>query len=197
MGSVTTISSQNPQIILIPWDPFSVEHVERLIRQRVACGWKQECVASWRKVQEKGEINIQWIVNIPLYHNLPCRILIPSGHPRFRSRKSLQTTQTCSNASPRKSTASRFRNFIRRKPPGYPITSENLHTCRSYLSRFPIGALSGCGLRPENRGILLDIRILHLTCASRKWIGNNRDGYCREFGDFGALVCKGSGFEHD
>ncbi|KAJ8066630.1 hypothetical protein OCU04_005678 [Sclerotinia nivalis] len=55
-------NSSKPEIELIPWDPTSPEHVERLVQQRVACGWDDEYVESWRKTQESGKLNIQWIV---------------------------------------------------------------------------------------------------------------------------------------
>ncbi|KAK6613075.1 hypothetical protein H4I95_01419 [Botrytis cinerea] len=62
MGSINPTNSSKPQIVLIPWDPTSPEHVERLVRQRIACGWDSECVESWRKAQENGKLNNQWIV---------------------------------------------------------------------------------------------------------------------------------------
>ncbi|RAL67887.1 hypothetical protein DID88_008612 [Monilinia fructigena] len=62
MGSVNPTDSSKPQIVLIPWDPNSPEHVERLIQQRISCGWDHEHVESWRKAQESGKLNNQWIV---------------------------------------------------------------------------------------------------------------------------------------
>jgi hypothetical protein len=53
------------QIRLVPWDPESEEHVERLYQQRVACTWKKEEVQSWRNLQRSGEMSIQWIVRVP------------------------------------------------------------------------------------------------------------------------------------
>ncbi|ESZ98758.1 hypothetical protein SBOR_0864 [Sclerotinia borealis F-4128] len=60
MASIT--HSSKPQIVLIPWDPTSPEHVARLVQQRIACGWDHEAVESWRKTQESGKLNNQWIV---------------------------------------------------------------------------------------------------------------------------------------
>lgn len=65
MSSVDPTKSSSPQIILIPWDPISPEHVERLVQQRIACGWDYECVEAWKKPQESGKLNNQWIVDIP------------------------------------------------------------------------------------------------------------------------------------
>lgn len=64
MALINPTNSPKPQIVLIPWDPTSPEHVERLVQQRIACGWDSECVESWRKAQESGKLNNQWIVSI-------------------------------------------------------------------------------------------------------------------------------------
>jgi len=65
----TTIATpphkKKPEVILIPWDPESLEHVERLYQQRVACGWHQSDVEEiWRDAQRRGKKAIQWIVCI-------------------------------------------------------------------------------------------------------------------------------------
>ncbi|KAF5868602.1 uncharacterized protein Bfra_012249 [Botrytis fragariae] len=62
MALIDPTNSSKAQIVLIPWDPTSPEHVERLVQQRIACGWDSECVESWRKAQESGKLNNQWIV---------------------------------------------------------------------------------------------------------------------------------------
>ncbi|KAG4427124.1 hypothetical protein IFR05_017393, partial [Cadophora sp. M221] len=48
-------------VLLIPWDPESPAHVERMYEQRVACGWKAEHVESWRALQRSGKYNLQWV----------------------------------------------------------------------------------------------------------------------------------------
>jgi len=50
------------QVLLIPWDPASPEHVQRLVQQRIACGWDYEAVERWKAAQESGKSNLQWIV---------------------------------------------------------------------------------------------------------------------------------------
>jgi len=50
------------QINLIPWDPDSPAHIERMIEQRIACGWRSEEVDLWRQPQREGKVNIQWVV---------------------------------------------------------------------------------------------------------------------------------------
>lgn len=53
-------------VILIPWDPESPEHVERLYQQRVACGWCLSDVEEiWRDAQRRGKKAIHWIVLVP------------------------------------------------------------------------------------------------------------------------------------
>ncbi|KFY98458.1 hypothetical protein V500_01660 [Pseudogymnoascus sp. VKM F-4518 (FW-2643)] len=54
--------AEKPQVALIPWDPQSPEHCERLYQQRVACGWKMDKIETWRKYQREGKMSIHWIV---------------------------------------------------------------------------------------------------------------------------------------
>lgn len=57
-NSIMTSSS----ISLVPWDPDSPDHVERLRQQRKACGWKVEKVPDWQKIQRDGKLAFYWIV---------------------------------------------------------------------------------------------------------------------------------------
>lgn len=51
-------------VVLIPWDAESQSHQEWLIKQRVACGWHQELVATkWKSQQLEGHKCIFWIVS--------------------------------------------------------------------------------------------------------------------------------------
>jgi hypothetical protein len=59
-----TIKLPKTQVMLIPWDFNSPEHVQRLVQQRVACGWDYEAIESWRANQESGKLNQQWVVSI-------------------------------------------------------------------------------------------------------------------------------------
>lgn len=63
-GSATPPGGR-PSIILVPWDPESPDHVERMRLQRVACGWKQEGAEGWRPLQREGKIGLHWIVSDP------------------------------------------------------------------------------------------------------------------------------------
>lgn len=53
-----------PQIKVIPWDPESPEHRDRLFQQRVACGWKSDKIDKWCKLQKDGSMSIHWIVSL-------------------------------------------------------------------------------------------------------------------------------------
>ncbi|KAF7532925.1 hypothetical protein G7054_g7554 [Neopestalotiopsis clavispora] len=48
-------------ISLVPWDPNSPEHVERMRQQRVACGWKVDKISNWQKFQKEGKLAFYWI----------------------------------------------------------------------------------------------------------------------------------------
>ncbi|KAF7857218.1 hypothetical protein EAF04_009459 [Stromatinia cepivora] len=50
------------KVDLIPWDPDSPSHIERLFNQRVAYTWNSDYVESWRGKQRQGAIILQWIV---------------------------------------------------------------------------------------------------------------------------------------
>lgn len=52
------------KVTLIPWDPHSLTHRQRLIKQRDECGWDQDKVEGvWRDGQTKGYKCIYWIVS--------------------------------------------------------------------------------------------------------------------------------------
>lgn len=61
-----------PQIQLIPSDLQSETHVERLILQRIACGWHEEYVRDlWCKQQKEGHKSLYWIVRLSPFHISP------------------------------------------------------------------------------------------------------------------------------
>jgi hypothetical protein len=57
------IKSSKPLFLLIPWDTASPEHVQRLVQQRIACGWDYDAVEEWKRRHESGNLNLQWIVS--------------------------------------------------------------------------------------------------------------------------------------
>lgn len=96
-----SIKSSKPQVQLIPWDPTSPEHVQRLVQQRIACGWDHEAVEGWKAAQESGKFNLQWVVSTLPHFTSYSEILIFAGSRRFRSRERGQITQACCGVSPR------------------------------------------------------------------------------------------------
>ncbi|KAI1210955.1 uncharacterized protein F4807DRAFT_44407 [Annulohypoxylon truncatum] len=50
------------KIELIPWDPSSPEHVQRMYDQRIACGWRANEVPQWVDAAKKGEKIFYWAV---------------------------------------------------------------------------------------------------------------------------------------
>jgi len=61
-SKISTRSQEKARVNLIPWDPESSQHVQRLYDQRVTCGWKQERVRKWRAMQREGKMAIHWMV---------------------------------------------------------------------------------------------------------------------------------------
>jgi hypothetical protein len=66
------------KINMIPWDPDSPEHIERLIAQRVQCGWSADKVQHpWVQWQREGMRSLFWLVSFfsplllfKLYHKM-------------------------------------------------------------------------------------------------------------------------------
>ncbi|RSM19185.1 hypothetical protein CDV31_001861 [Fusarium ambrosium] len=59
-------ATRQDQLLLVPWDPESPEHIARLIEQRVQCGWNMELVEKkWRGKQRSGHKCIYWITLSP------------------------------------------------------------------------------------------------------------------------------------
>ncbi|KAE8442908.1 hypothetical protein EG329_002580 [Mollisiaceae sp. DMI_Dod_QoI] len=61
MGSIVTRSPPS-KVVLIPWDPDSPEHVDRMVQQRIACGWKFDAIPKWQIGQREGRKNLQWVI---------------------------------------------------------------------------------------------------------------------------------------
>lgn len=59
-----TSKASTDLIRLIPWDPDSIDHVEMLEQQRMACGWKLEAVEGWKDLQRAGQIGMHWVVSL-------------------------------------------------------------------------------------------------------------------------------------
>jgi len=63
LEDASAVRAEKPHVVLIPWDPESPEHCQRLRLQRVACGWKMEKIQAWRKYQREGKMSIHWAVS--------------------------------------------------------------------------------------------------------------------------------------
>lgn len=66
-ASAPLIASAKAKVNLISWDPESLAHTERMVQQRIACGWKQDYVEHWRVLQREGKIALQWVVGYVLF----------------------------------------------------------------------------------------------------------------------------------
>ncbi|KAI0966392.1 hypothetical protein F4678DRAFT_449237 [Xylaria arbuscula] len=68
------LSSGPVAVYLVPWDPDSQEHVDRMKLQRIACGWKLDQVDSWKDPQRKGQVGLHWVVLHPDHPDSPSRL---------------------------------------------------------------------------------------------------------------------------
>jgi len=62
VAAVPLKAQARAKVNLIAWDPESPAHTERMVQQRVACGWKQDYIEQWRVLQREGKMALQWIV---------------------------------------------------------------------------------------------------------------------------------------
>lgn len=58
------------KVELIPWDPTSEAHYERMYDQRIACGWRANEVPDWKDSQLKGGKAMYWVVRLPTLNPL-------------------------------------------------------------------------------------------------------------------------------
>lgn len=100
--SATTSTAKASSVNLLPWDPDSPEHVERMRQQRIACGWNMEEVDSWRQLQREGLINMWWIVrilgiylwmDIPTFFALPVPLIFPKVLPEDNTQSQSMLSQ--------------------------------------------------------------------------------------------------------
>lgn len=56
-------SSKYNNVELIPWDPDSDTHAQRLYEQRVACTWDQDLIDEWKVKVRDGNKFFYWIVS--------------------------------------------------------------------------------------------------------------------------------------
>lgn len=55
--------SDECNIRLIAWDPTNEEHFERMVQQRLSCGWDSDAVGVWKKKLLDGNKFMYWVVS--------------------------------------------------------------------------------------------------------------------------------------
>ncbi|KAF9786535.1 hypothetical protein IL306_001550 [Fusarium sp. DS 682] len=58
-------ATRQDQLVLVPWDPKSPDHINRIYEQRVQCGWDKNLVEGWKEKQATGRKSIFWITLRP------------------------------------------------------------------------------------------------------------------------------------
>jgi hypothetical protein len=70
-------SKRTESVVLIPWHPVDEAHYQRMVDQRVACGWREEEVPEWKRKQLDGVKFVYWIVSVPSVCGLiDCRCFV-------------------------------------------------------------------------------------------------------------------------
>ncbi|CEJ57625.1 hypothetical protein PMG11_06311 [Penicillium brasilianum] len=96
------------KVTLIPWDPQSLTHRQRLIKQRDECGWDQDKVEGvWRDGQTKGYKCIYWIV-LPLDDDKEADGQARDASHESKANGKLYDTTTSINGVPREATQREF-----------------------------------------------------------------------------------------
>lgn len=54
---------QRPKVDLVPWDPNDQRQFQRMVAQRIACGWRAEEVPEWKLKVLKGVKLLYWVVS--------------------------------------------------------------------------------------------------------------------------------------
>ncbi|KAI8633407.1 hypothetical protein F5Y19DRAFT_299045 [Xylariaceae sp. FL1651] len=95
------------KIEIIPWDHLSLEHVQRMYDQRVACGWRADEVSCWVESAKKGGKLFYWAV---LSRDLPDRNTLLEQHIRAypNEAKPLRDTATEIRLVPRQPSGTEF-----------------------------------------------------------------------------------------
>ncbi len=75
-------SPARAKVNLIAWDPESPAHIERMVQQRIACGWKIDYVERWRVLQREGKMAIQWIVSQVTLFCCACKVVCCTSHKK-------------------------------------------------------------------------------------------------------------------
>ncbi|MCJ1472643.1 hypothetical protein MMC13_001292 [Lambiella insularis] len=132
--------------ILIPWDPESADHVERLFQQRVACGWNMDLVEEWRVKQREGTKAIHWIV-------------LPQSDPDRSSKIHKHIAQWPAEEKPLQDTAKSLQGV-----------SRNASTSESFV---PVGHIS---LDSENKDPTVANAAEHLYCIATFYISTALQG---------------------
>jgi hypothetical protein len=103
---------ERPQIALLPWDPESLEHVERLYQQRIACGWNQDAVEGWRDLQRAGKIALHWVACFPFsvtpYHVIDSIQVFSKNDPSVTYKLAVHTRAWPAETTPISDSATSF-----------------------------------------------------------------------------------------
>lgn len=163
------------QIVLLPWDPDSPSHVERLYQQRIACGWNKEAVEGWRQLQREGKIALHWVVRIYPHSisiqsrdtNLNLNLL--PGHIRIRPCQ----THRPHNSLPHRTQRHRRHGFFSRRQNPHGQRVQILHPRGTHLARL---LARGSQLRGSIEGDISHLDVLCLEGAAERGAGASGDG---------------------
>ncbi|KAF4960741.1 hypothetical protein FSARC_10370 [Fusarium sarcochroum] len=93
--------------VLIPWDPTSETHFQRMYDQRVACGWRHEEVEEWKNKMLKNEKFLYWITLADDLGQREGLLTMHTGQYPKEAEELLDTASTVYN-TPREPTNRRF-----------------------------------------------------------------------------------------
>ena len=134
--AITSFKSPAAQIQLIPWDPESPDHVERMIQQRIACGWKHDKIEGYRKLQREGKVALQWVVSVKWAITWSCSFL--QGIGRWRSRPGKKARKTPYGVPCREWSPCWFGNLAGWKDSNTTSTTKDVYPSGSHCAGYGI-----------------------------------------------------------
>ncbi|KAK8144015.1 hypothetical protein G3M48_006427 [Beauveria asiatica] len=110
MGShATTTAATGAGIALVPWDPASDRHADRMTTQRQACGWDVDKVSHWQERVAAGDKLLFWVVLLSGEGNDAAEALLARHRAECAGeRESLRDTAARVGRSARKATGDAF-----------------------------------------------------------------------------------------
>ncbi|KGQ03139.1 hypothetical protein BBAD15_g11646 [Beauveria bassiana D1-5] len=191
MGShATTTAATGAGIALVPWDPASDSHADRMTTQRHACGWDVDKVSHWRERVTAGDKLLFWVVLSSGDGNDAAEALLAKHTSECAAEKGLlRDTAARVGRTARKATGDAF------IPIGHIALDE--YPARNVLFGLPPATLWIKSFYISKEIMANDGKTTGEQGNSVGWSGAESDGAGRGHGRRAAVLQRGAGARHD